>query len=582
MKKLLSILLSITLGVTSVFFISLDAPTFAAVKKSSEPPCCSGPEIEPVEIIGIEDEQSSQKRYLLETSELSPSEQLSQMLVLSNRIRKALLDGQDRISIADRKIPMNSEFVRSIHYFCPYLDGDNISIRLYYIVGENNYNHIEITNQLSTSSTKTWVSTIDDKLKELRSIISKAGSDPADRALVLHDYMASHYYYDETYQSVYPSIMLTQGKGVCQSYAYLFQYLMATDGVECYTTMVHNDVLHHAWNIIKIGANYYHVDVTWDDVVPDYYGMARHKYFLVSDETLYGLSDRDPARAERNLKIDCNDSSYENRYFSNSQSPIVFIDDNRYYVDFDEGLSTCKADGSNRTVIDNLGKWYVMDSGSYYTNKYSGLYKHGDYLYYNTSTSIKSYNTETGEVSVVANPDVSSGIIYGSAGFGNELRYAIQPEPHLPYADKTICTLNLGESSEDTEEYPGELPEEKTEEPSGEIPEDTTEKPSDEKPAAPAYAKSYVSSLKLSGGKASITASWKKPSASARKNFKGYEVRYSLSKKMTSAKSKKVSNTASSCKLTKLKRKKTYYVQVRTYSTGKFSKWSTAKAVRTK
>ena len=575
MKRILSAVLSIALTFTSVLFVSFEEPVFAAVQEPPEVQCCSGPEIEPVETICIEDDdQASGKRYLQETSEMSLSEQLSEMIVLSNRIRKALLNGSDTVYVEKRKIPKSSICFRYLHSFCPYLDGKNTSISMYYSYNTMNYSYIKITNELSESRTKEWVSTIDAKLKELRSIIAKAGPDVADRALALHDYMASHYYYDMAYESYYPSIMLTQGKGVCNSYANLFQYIMATDGVECYTAVVQNDILFHAWNIIKIGDNYYHVDVTWDDVVPDYYGMVRHKYFLVSDRTLYGLSDRDHARAERNLDISCNNTSYENKYFSNAWSPVVFIGNDRYFVDFDEGLSTCKADGSSRSVIDTMGRWNVLNSSSYYRNKYSGLYKHGDYLYYNTATAIKSYNTVTGETSVVANPDVRSGIIYGSAGFGNELRYSLQPEPHVPYDDKNICTLNLGESNEPPVEYPGPLPEENTDESPDEI--------QNVNPPAPAYAKSYVSSLKASGGPASVILKWKKQSASTRKNFKGYEVRYSLKKNMSGAKFKKASNSASGCILTKLKRKKTYYVQVRTYSTGRVSKWSTAKAVRTK
>lgn len=573
MKRILSAVLSIALAFTSVLLISFDTPAFAAMQEPPEGQCYSGPEIEPVETIAIEDDdQAFGKRYLQETSEMSLSEQLNQMIVLSNRVRKALLDGKERISIIDRQIPVNSECIRFINYFCPYMDGENISIRIYYSSATMKYTSIGITNKLDDRRTKEWVSIIDARLKELRSIISKVGSDPADRALALHDYMASHYHYDTNYESYYPSIMLTQGKGVCNSYSYLFQYIMATDGVECYTTI--SELLNHAWNIINIGGNYYHVDVTWDDVIPDYYGMARHKYFLVSDETLYGLSDRDPARAERNLDISCNNTSYENKYFSNARSPVVFIGNDRYFVDFDEGLSTCKADGSSRSVIDTMGRWNVLNSSSYYRNKYSGLYKHGVYLYYNTATAIKSYNTVTGETSVVANPDVRSGIIYGSAGFGNELRYSLQPEPHVPYDDKNICTLNLGESNEPPVEYSGPLPEENTDE--------SQDETQNVNPPVSTYAKSYVSSLKASGGPASVILKWKKQSASTRKNFKGYEVRYSLKKNMSGAKIKKASNSASGCILTKLKRKKTYYVQVRTCSTGRVSKWSTAKAVRTK
>ena len=67
----------------------------------------------------------------------------------------------------------------------------------------------------------------------------------------------------------------------------------------------------------------------------------------------------------------------------------------------------------------------------------------------------------------------------------------------------------------------------------------------------------------------------------------GYQVRYSLKSSMASSKTKTVKGYATtSTKITNLKSKKTYYVQVRTYKTvnGKtyYSPWSAKKSVKTK
>ncbi|MDO4502933.1 MAG: leucine-rich repeat domain-containing protein [Coriobacteriia bacterium] len=83
----------------------------------------------------------------------------------------------------------------------------------------------------------------------------------------------------------------------------------------------------------------------------------------------------------------------------------------------------------------------------------------------------------------------------------------------------------------------------------------------------------------LKKGKKSLTAYWKKQSSQT----SGYQIRYSLYKSM--AKAKTVSTTKTYKKVTKLKSKKTYYVQVRTYKTvsGKkyYSAWSAKKSVKT-
>ena len=98
---------------------------------------------------------------------------------------------------------------------------------------------------------------------------------------------------------------------------------------------------------------------------------------------------------------------------------------------------------------------------------------------------------------------------------------------------------------------------------------------------------------KLSKAKRAFTVKWKKPSKAHLKQTTGYQVRWSTSKKFTKKTTKTMTVKATSAagkkctlKVSKLKAKKTYYVQVRTYKKvgGKtyYSSWSKAKAVKTK
>lgn len=85
---------------------------------------------------------------------------------------------------------------------------------------------------------------------------------------------------------------------------------------------------------------------------------------------------------------------------------------------------------------------------------------------------------------------------------------------------------------------------------------------------------------KLKAGKKAFTVSWTK------KAYSGYQIRYSLKSSMKSATYKSVSASKTSLKVKKLKTRKKYYVQIRTYKTvdGKkcYSTWSSAKKVKTK
>lgn len=85
---------------------------------------------------------------------------------------------------------------------------------------------------------------------------------------------------------------------------------------------------------------------------------------------------------------------------------------------------------------------------------------------------------------------------------------------------------------------------------------------------------------KLKASKKAFTVLWTK------KAYSGYQIRYSLKSSMKSATYKNVSASKTSLKVKKLKTRKKYYVQIRTYKTvdGKkcYSTWSSAKKVKTK
>lgn len=93
--------------------------------------------------------------------------------------------------------------------------------------------------------------------------------------------------------------------------------------------------------------------------------------------------------------------------------------------------------------------------------------------------------------------------------------------------------------------------------------------------------------IKRIGRRKSFTIKWKKPSAANLKKTTGYQIRYSLKKTMKNSKSVFVKkNKTNSKTFKKLKAKKKYWVQIRTYklSGGKkyYSGWSIKKYVKTK
>lgn len=135
---------------------------------------------------------------------------------------------------------------------------------------------------------------VDRKAREVLEEVLKPGMSEYERELAIHDYLLLHTAYDyENYiKDTVPDDsytmygVLVDGIAVCQGYAYTAQLLLRMAGIEAYYVRGTAGGGAHAWNKVKIGGNYYNLDVTWDDPVPDEAGRTTYGYFNVTDEEL--------------------------------------------------------------------------------------------------------------------------------------------------------------------------------------------------------------------------------------------------------------------------------------------------------
>lgn len=110
-----------------------------------------------------------------------------------------------------------------------------------------------------------------------------------EKEVFFHDYLVLNIAYDisdsmGTGQTPYGALVL--GKCVCAGYASAMQVLLTLAGIECMEVSGTGNGEAHAWNKVKIDGDWYNVDVTWDDPVPDEKGRLRHTYLNVTDEFL--------------------------------------------------------------------------------------------------------------------------------------------------------------------------------------------------------------------------------------------------------------------------------------------------------
>lgn len=138
----------------------------------------------------------------------------------------------------------------------------------------------------------------DKKAAEIIKTIIKPDMTDYQKELAIHNYIINNARYDtENYErgtlppeSFTSYGVLVKGVGVCQSYATAMKKLLNLAGIESIIVTGYGDGEPHAWNLVKIGGNYYHVDATWDDPVYTVNGVRknvlRFDYFNLTDSEM--------------------------------------------------------------------------------------------------------------------------------------------------------------------------------------------------------------------------------------------------------------------------------------------------------
>lgn len=131
---------------------------------------------------------------------------------------------------------------------------------------------------------ETVPTTVVGKVNQIVSELITPEMSDYTRALVLHDWLIYNANYDYTFTHYEASGVLLYGTGVCDSYARAYLMLCTAAGLECLIVTGQAGGDNHAWNLVLLDGEWYHVDCTWDD--PGKGGSECHTYFCVNDETM--------------------------------------------------------------------------------------------------------------------------------------------------------------------------------------------------------------------------------------------------------------------------------------------------------
>ena len=375
------------------------------------------------------------------------------LVELEARMKTALLNGELEIDLHDLNLYYDdyANVWGKLNYITPFLPTDMTAIVFIYEGGK--IAHIELSHTIPKEEVLSYFDKIEMEVNNILACVDDSMSD-VEKALVVHDYLVDQYSYDyERYAngtmpkvSYRSSGLLLYGTGVCEAYGNLYMYIMNRLGIETIYTSGNKEGIYysHLWDIIKLDGQYYHVDATWDDPVPDKIGRVNHNYFLLSDEAISstrGLSSQTHTDWKRTDLV-CSDTKYDNYWWYGIDTQIV-IDGDYYYYAADNAFVRRHRTTNEIETIASLGKWYYVNGG-YFKGTFSGIFKKDGFIYYNTEKSIYTYDLSTGSITEVSIPSLNGNRIYGIQCKDNQLNYIVGISL---YDELTIQNVQLEDTS---------------------------------------------------------------------------------------------------------------------------------------
>ncbi len=207
-------------------------------------------------------------------------------------LKKYNVEVQTVCDVYEKVIADNPQYfwvTKMISYTCYSVDEQSIFVDLYlhYTDGKT-VDVFDKNNKLTAIADRNEISNqiknFNNKITEFLSNVSAATPD-FEKEKLIHDFVVKSVSYDydnmnsdPSSKTDYPRIWdaygaLCDGKAVCEGYARLFQILCYHTGINANFVRGESQNQPHAWNVVKLDNEWYHVDVTWDDSTNDKYSV---------------------------------------------------------------------------------------------------------------------------------------------------------------------------------------------------------------------------------------------------------------------------------------------------------------------
>jgi hypothetical protein len=125
---------------------------------------------------------------------------------------------------------------------------------------------------------------VDTRVDEVLASILDPGMNHEEQLKAIHDWIVLNVAYDTTYQEYSAWAALFLGSAVCQGYALLTCKMLQKCNIP--VRIINSEAMNHAWNMVNLCGHWFHLDVTWNDPVPDLPGRVLYTYYNLSDSEI--------------------------------------------------------------------------------------------------------------------------------------------------------------------------------------------------------------------------------------------------------------------------------------------------------
>ncbi|MBQ3086783.1 MAG: hypothetical protein IJC45_05570 [Clostridia bacterium] len=263
----------------------------------------------------------------------------------------------------------------------------------------------------------------------LRGIEGNVLLSDVEKALLLHDRLALRNEYDYVTDGLekhtaYGALGLK--RSVCQGYAMAYMYLLERVGIENYYCA--SDALNHGWNIVMIGSEAYHVDVTWDDRAWEkgssgWNGYVDHDNFLRSTQGIVSTGhDAD------DFDTSPDDPTYDDYFWQDSHAAFELLNGELYYVDHVN--AAVRKIGSSQALCNVQDDW-TAGEGSYWMGNYTCLATDNVNLLFSQADGVYKLNVVDHGTQKIFSPTLQPGeSVFGFVYENGELLCDINTTPN--------------------------------------------------------------------------------------------------------------------------------------------------------